>query len=380
MVRTNFRWGVLLRAVHPSGWLRVLGAVSVIMGCGSGETGASWPDEQPLRIISAQVLPTEFGGVAGAVRLSSGEIAVADAGRAHLRVFATANDSGVTLGRRGRGPGEFDLLYRLHSCSDSLFAYDYSEARLHIFTSSRFVRQLQLPATLTGADFVGCAGADSLYFTKMPDQLPGKGNQMFPMTVLRFSTQTNNLAWVTSLQGTEMFVSERHAAFYERPFAHRTIFAAGPGGPVVIESHSSSLRRLEATSGEELITLRGVRIRPVTNIDKTRYLDARLAAEPDTIMRGLIRAVHSEMEWGERVPIFDALVASADGRVFARLSPGVRDTVAAWLGVREGEPVLRRLTLKIGDRLLFVDASTAIVLRARVTGEEDVLLLKISER
>lgn len=380
MVRATFRWGVLRKWVHPSGWLAAFGSVSVLAGCGSSEAGASWPDERPLRIVSAQVLPTEFGGVAGAVRLSSGEIIVADAGRAHLRVFATANDSGVALGRRGRGPGEFELLYRLHACSDSLFAYDYGESRLQIFTSTRFVRQLQLPATLTGADFVGCSGADSLYFTKMPDQLPGKGNQLFPLTVLRFSPRAGSIDWVTSLQGTEMFVSERHAAFYERPFAHRTMVAAGPGGPVVNESPSPTLRRLEARGGEAMITLHGIRVRPVTDIDKARYLDARLAAEADTVMRRLIRSVHSEMEWGKRVPIFDALAVDSDGKVFARMSPGARDTVAAWLGIREGEAVLRRLELPIGDRLLFVGASSAIVLRARTTGEEDVFLLKLAER
>ncbi len=379
MVRIAARWGVLRRGVHPSGWLAVLWTVSFAIACESGQSSAGWPEEQPLRVTSAQMLPTEFSGVAGAVRLSSGEIVIADAGRAQLRVFATANDTGVTLGQRGRGPGEFDLLYRLHSCADSLFAYDYSEARLHVFTSSRFVRQLQLPATLTGADFVGCTGAESLYFTTMPDQLPGKGNQMFPMNVFRYSPQASNPVWVTSLQGTEMFVSERHAAFYERPFAHRTIAAAGPGGLVVSESHLSSIRRLEGTSWEELLTLPGIRLRPVTTVDKARYLEARLAAESDTVMRRLIRAVHSEMDWGKRVPMFDAIAASADGRVFARLSPGVRDTVAAWLGVRDGDPVLRRLTLGIGDRLLFVDASVAIVLRSRATGEEDVLLLSIAE-
>lgn len=380
-MRTTIPRGVLPKGGHPNGRLAVLlGSALILVGCVDRETAVSWPDEHPLRVISTTTLSMEFGGVAGAVRLSSGEVVIADNGRAHLRVFASPIDTGAILGRRGSGPGEFDLLYKLHVCSDSLVAYDYSASRLQIFTSSRFVRQLQLPATLTGADFVGCAGADSLYFAKMPDQLPGKGNQLFPLTVLRFSARTNRLDWVASLRGTEMFVSERYPAFFERPFAHRTMIAAGPGGPVVNEWPSSTLRRLDVRGTEHSITLRGVRARTVTDVDKARYLDARIAAEPDPTMRRLIRVVHAEMEWGNRVPIVDALAVAANGEVFARLSPAARDTVAAWLRLREGEPVMRRLTLPVGDRVLFVDTHIVIVLRARPTGEEDVMILETEAR
>jgi hypothetical protein len=371
--------GVLRVRRHLAGWLAVLGS-ALVVGCEKRAGAESRADEHPLRVASTTALPIEFGGVAGAVRLSSGQVVVADYGRAHLRVFSTTNDTGAVLGRRGSGPGEFDWLYRLHACSDSLFAYDFTASRLQIFTSSRFVRQVQLPATLAGADFAGCGGADSLYFVKMPNQVPGKGNQLFPLTVFRLSGQTNDLQWVTSLRGTEMFVSEQHSAFFERPFADRTLIVAGPGGPVINEWPSSTVRRLDAGGAEHAMTLRGRRPRSVTDADRTRYLDARLAAEPDSTMRRLIRAVHAEMEWGDRVPIIDALVVASGGGVIARLSPGSRDSVAAWLRIREGEALMGRLTLPIGDRVLFADDRTVLVLRSRPTGEEDVLILEVEER
>lgn len=380
MVSTSIRWGAFLRGGRPNGRLAVLGLALIPIGCTERGTAGSRPDEQPLMVSSTTTLPVEFGGVAGAVRLPSGELVVADYGRAHLRVFASPTDTGAILGRRGSGPGEFDYLYRLHSCSDSLFAYDFSAKRLQVFTSTRFVRQLQLPATLTGADFVGCAGADSLYFAKMPDHLPGKGTQLFPLTMFLYSARTNRADWVTSLRGTEMFVSERHPAFFERPFADRTLISAGPGGPVVNESPLPTIRRLAAGGTEHSITLRGVRARKVSEADRARYLDERLAAEPDSTLRYFMRAVHAEMEWGDRVPVFDALMVAAGGEILVRLSPGPRDSVAAWLRIREGDAVMRRLTLPIRDRVLFADNRTVLVLRARPTGEEDVLLLEIAGR
>jgi hypothetical protein len=75
-----------------------------------------------------------FDGLIGVVVQSDGTFAVADCGSGEIRFFGSDGRFVKSVGRIGRGPGEFDVLTRLVSGpADSLAAFDVTLSRVTIF-------------------------------------------------------------------------------------------------------------------------------------------------------------------------------------------------------------------------------------------------------
>jgi len=70
-----------------------------------------------------------------------GRLFVADGSDRNVKVYAPDGQRLMTIGRAGRGPGEFSQLSDAQTYHDSVIAYDFTLARLSIFNSAgRFVR------------------------------------------------------------------------------------------------------------------------------------------------------------------------------------------------------------------------------------------------
>lgn len=97
----------------------------------------------------------------GATRLTSGEIVIADAARQSLHVFSASGALLRSVGRSGRGPGEFGLISWLGQCSpDLLFVRDYFSRMVSVLrTDGTLVRTFRLPlitqACSKGGSIVG---------------------------------------------------------------------------------------------------------------------------------------------------------------------------------------------------------------------------------
>ncbi len=78
--------------------------------------------------------PTELAQVLGVARISDGRIVIADGGSTELRVFSPDGKFVKSIGRKGRGPGEFDgILFMLRS-ADSLVVHDRT-SRLQVYNA-----------------------------------------------------------------------------------------------------------------------------------------------------------------------------------------------------------------------------------------------------
>lgn len=76
-----------------------------------GEPGRRIEPEPFLRIGEADAEgPYQFGRLVDAALLSDGHIAVADLQAGEVRIFDDEGRHVATLGRKGGGPGEFELL------------------------------------------------------------------------------------------------------------------------------------------------------------------------------------------------------------------------------------------------------------------------------
>jgi hypothetical protein len=99
-----------------------------------------------LRIGTEGVAKAEFHGVAGAVRLTSGEIVVADRGSNQVRYFDPTGTLLRTFGREGAGPGEFRSIGSLIRFGDTLAVYDRRNSRLTLFLGDALLQTLPIRA------------------------------------------------------------------------------------------------------------------------------------------------------------------------------------------------------------------------------------------
>jgi hypothetical protein len=89
----------------------------------------------------------EFHRVAGAVRLASGEIVVADRGSNQIRYFGSDGTFRRSFGREGAGPGEFRSMGRLIRFGDTLAIHDGRNGRLTLFRGDTLLETLSVRAT-----------------------------------------------------------------------------------------------------------------------------------------------------------------------------------------------------------------------------------------
>lgn len=143
---------------------------------------SSEPRETPLRVDSVPDLriggpaatgPEQFGSVQGIVVASDGSIWVADRQSADVRVFEHDGSHRTTIGRRGDGPGEFQVIRLLGEAGDSIAVVDDRGGRLSWFDRSG--------ALLSDTRIASPEGTSALVYGIRPDGgLAGVRQQILP--------------------------------------------------------------------------------------------------------------------------------------------------------------------------------------------------------
>lgn len=244
-----------------------------------------------------------------------------------------------------------------------------------MYSESGFVRSIQLPSQLSGADFVGCTASDTFVFAKLPDRILGVGLHVLPVTVLAFHPSENSVAQHATLRGTEMFISERYSAFYERPFGVTSFVAAGRTGVVTAESDRLELRRLTADGTFERVFSVPSEPRSPAEGARGRYLIERVAEEPDSASRRTLRAVLEETPWGESLPEVDRLLVARSGEIWLRRAAQSEDSLVEWLIVDVDSGAVHRIALPRTLRVLFADRTRILALQATPDGYERLMEL-----
>jgi len=106
-------------------------------------------DPTPLLTIDPDG-PVEITDIIDIARLSSGDVAVASIGTNDIRIFASSGRYVRTVGRAGRGPGEFEALAQLFSSRDTLIGIDASGVAQVFAPGGRYVRTEPRPRVPTG--------------------------------------------------------------------------------------------------------------------------------------------------------------------------------------------------------------------------------------
>lgn len=123
---------------------------------------SSWTvDSTPMLQIGVLDGPPEYvlSGVAGAVRLTDGRVAIGDGGSASVRIYAADGRFLREFGRAGNGPGEFASLDLSRIGGDTLLITDVTNRRFSVLDPEHgFLRFMSFPASMPAADVRGVAG------------------------------------------------------------------------------------------------------------------------------------------------------------------------------------------------------------------------------
>ncbi len=280
--------------------------------------------------------PESFEYVAGARRLSSGVIVVADGGARELRFFDEAGDHIRTVGRKGSGPGEFESLRFLELWrGDSLIVHDGRGRPISLFDSSgMFGRSFRLEpddsvmfpfsiGTLVGGELV-TQGFEPR------EEAPAGGVTRRAIPLQRFDLAGAFIGHGPRFDGNEQFVlamGDDGFAMTTMRFGDGIILVVGPADLIVMPTHRGELTWY-ANGGRTVgrIARWPAKNRPVTDADWERYLAERTS---NPRMPERFKQMFLKMPRAETMPLAEGIVVDDKGNVWLRDFRGPLDTTSS---------------------------------------------------
>ena len=172
----------------------VLLAVAVLSAC--GENGVRAPAEERVWHGTEELVIREnFGRIQHLLVNDSGWIIIPDQQIPALRVHAPDGSRGTTIGRSGRGPGEFQVITQVGWRGDTAWVYDPRLRRISIISPelevARTVDVPDFPRSLTiggveartGSPIVLAAPDDSHWIVMLHPRPPGASQAALPGVV-----------------------------------------------------------------------------------------------------------------------------------------------------------------------------------------------------
>ena len=321
--------------------------------------------------------PDLFGRVMQVIRLSSGDIAVAEGLANEIRIFDAGGGHQRTFGRSGEGPGEFTTLWTIAELpGDTIVAVDPRGGRASLFTSSgAFARSFPIPR-LPGASAPNVIGwlddgtllIDAL--TRSPSRDTRDQSTHFLYAVGRDGEVLGTLG--------EFAGQQLGRNGYAVAFGGRAEFAAG--GELAWYGHSSRLELVgHDRSGSVRRIVRADRI-PVA-VTQAEIDESRAAAEES--LRGMsgpaverIRAT----EFASDHPVHGGILSDQAGNLWVERyrSTPIEDSVGREWDVFDAEGrLIGFLTTPGGFRITHVDAQFVLGVHADSLGVETVRMYRL---
>jgi hypothetical protein len=320
-------------------------AATMLVPLAAPSAGAQWAvDTRPVLDIAGLSPGGEvlLENVAAATRLADGTIVVADQSASHVRFFDAGGRLLRTVGRRGAGPGEFDLLLWLGRCAgDTLFAWDYGLRRMTVISpSGAIVRQTSFPAgdeLARAPTTLTCSPGGR--FAIQPPAIPGRD----PMEVLTTDTsiirgrapvtvvdrEGRRVADLGDIWAGEMFFTGRSGGPRGggfRPLGRATSLAM-LDDRVFIGTADSAAVEVFGLDGRRLTTVSlAIPPRRATRGHLERAIDEMLPLFPGPIRAG-IRQRMLALPLPERLPAYSAVLVDPHATLWVVASvPGDPDT------------------------------------------------------
>jgi len=336
------------------------------LGCAEPNTQDS-PDEvrleERLRIGSADG-PESLTSVSQ-IALRDSLIAIAQSLDGQIRVFTTAGSHVATIGRRGRGPGEFEAISAIGFVGDELYVSDRANGRVSFYDSSWNLRTtLRSSTPRLGTAFPPVTPIrllpDSVAIAR-PSPLGAAGEDAdLVVPLLRVSWAGAMVDTVASAKWGSRQVTLRAGGvtrYTSHSFAEYVRLSVSPSGESVI--------RIERT-GEGVFQVARLNVDGVvTDSAEIRYAPIPIPAQiRDSIFDHVLsrlderfgsrlqkRAlVSSALDLPDTYPPVTGTVAASDGSVWIRRE--ISNGTVRWLILNEDLDVRGELELPVGTIIL----------------------------
>ena len=338
--------------------------VNIVTSAGRvwGERGVRVDSIPLLRIGAEEAGPYQFSFISTGLLLEGGGIAVVEQSAPEVRLFDAEGRHLRSVGRRGRGPGEFQAITGLFRRSgDSLAAYDQIERRVTIFALAsgepRVVRSQAVPGGRGSFDTFGALGDGRLMLYNpgagfRPDLEPGLQWVMSEVVVLDPADGATRT--VVRLPSRQQFVLPGGNTRMVAP-AHTAIRAVSGDGFYWGTSDRYEIRFFDAEGNLRRILRRPVQPRPVV----PAMIEAWIAGNLEEVRRSQgeaavprSRQLYEESSFGDRVPLFERAFVDGDFRLWVgsadwpdrQSAPGRWSIFApngTWLGDLDAPPQMR---------------------------------------
>ncbi len=243
------------------------------------------------------------------------------------RIFLFDKDGQLirTVGRAGAGPGEFQGNGGMTALADGGIAlWDFSNARISIFAESGdFVRSIVIPAGFSTSDGMHSDRHGALYI-KRPVTPPRPGEILGRMGLVRLDSSgafLDSLAppdldapremYVASRGGGTSSTSSRYTGGYRWAWSPAGYFAAANGA-----TYQMVIAPLD---GKPVTIQREMTATPLTDEQRS---------EEQEYITAMLRMTDPSWTWNgpaipRTAPLVDALLATRDGRIWARVPVAV---------------------------------------------------------
>ena len=348
----------------PASTITDSAGVSVVTSTGSvwGARGMQVDTNPVLRIGAEEVGPYQFSFISTARLLEGGGVAVVELSANEIRLFDAGGRHLRSVGRRGPGPGEFQVISGLFPKSgDSLAAYDQIERRVTIFPladgEARVVRSQAVPGTRGNFDAFGALGDGRLLLYNpgggfRPDLEPGL--QWVTTEVVVLDPADGSARTIGRLPSRQQFVLPGGDTKVVAP-AHSAIRAVSEDGFYWGTSDRYEIQFFDTEGTLRRILRRPIDPRPVVPAMIEAWITANLEEvrrrEGDAAVPRY-RQSYEEGSFGDRVPLFDRAFIDSDARLWIGSSEWPESQPAprrwsifspngTWLGDVDAPPHLR---------------------------------------
>lgn len=358
-----------------------------VLACNAGDrpvTAVAVADSAGIRIITVAPsvdLPTwtvdsvprvEIGGraedpahqlfrVRSAARLHDGTIVLSNTGTNEIRLFDTAGKYVRTLGRAGKGPGEFQWLATvLVAGTDSIIAFDRSAQRATVFAAAGSVLgTIPLPATRAAA--VGRLSDGTFFPTQFLSGMPRRprGVRQDTAPIIRYGP-TGSQDTVAVVVVLEWFSHGDDRPPTPMPYGRTTYVASAIDGLMLVDSRELAIRRYSLDG----------RLLSIVRIDRPpmRLTDSAWQRAHDQWISNASGSAVAQYEerWRDLprpalLPMSYGILSDAEGNVWLREFLNDGDALW-WVFSAAGEPVAR---VRVPREITILTASRESVLGRR---------------
>ena len=278
--------------------------------------------------------------VAGALRLGDGRLVVANGGTSQLFYYRPDGTLERTVGRKGGGPGEFQMMAGLvRLAGDSVLVMDLQARRADVIDpSGAFVRDFtpggvntfaSVMGRLSDGRWIGTGG-----FILGPDEIKD-GLQRSDMAFVAFAPDGAPDDTIAVVPGSERYLKLQRsgnrfmAMLRPRPFGRSTQSAVSGDALWVGTQDEPEVRQYAADGRLTRIVRTGGELKPVTDEQVAAFVDEQVASlAPD--QERSAREDYADMSMPKTMPPYASMMVDADGNLWLEDTDDYMTPAGGW--------------------------------------------------